>query len=299
MWVLIRVHFKSLFAGISDLSAIWDLITSGITYIMSIYGFVAFISNLTGFNQAEICLKEYWYLLVVVGSIASLIHKHEKTSCKRKLNNADLQVEVKVSDLFSEEASSYVIPTNTFFRTVMEGEYISPQSVQGAFQLKYFKNNSKVLDTLIAESLKQQGLVGIDDSDIHGAVRRFPVGTVAKIDYNGKHYYFVAVNDVNKNGRPVNQGYNNVKEAIDGLITTINKIGHCDHLAMPLIGTGRAAILEATIEKVIVETIDKFLGSHDKIVNKLTICIRPKAYLEDKVDLKRIKTYIDYKCEFG
>lgn len=41
--------------------------------------------------------------------------------------------------------------------------------------------------------------------------------------------------------------YKNVEEALSGLLDTINKIGHCDDLAMPLIGTGRAAIREATI----------------------------------------------------
>ncbi len=67
---------------------------------------------------------------------------------------------------------------------------------------------------------------------------------------------------------------------------------------MPLIGTGRAAIREATLEKVIEEIINRFVSSQDKIVRKLTICIRPKDYLEDKLDLKRVGKYIDYKCEF-
>ena len=67
---------------------------------------------------------------------------------------------------------------------------------------------------------------------------------------------------------------------------------------MPLIGTGRAAIREATIENVIEDTINMFVSSQDKIVRKLTVCIRPKDYLDDRIDLKRVGKYIDYKCEF-
>ena len=44
--------------------------------------------------------------------------------------------------------------------------------------------------------------------------------------------------------------------------------------------------------------IDRFVNSHDKIVQKLIISIRPKDYLDDKVDLKRVKKYMEYKCEF-
>lgn len=116
--------------------------------------------------------------------------------------------------------------------------------------------------------------------------------------HRDKHYYFVAINDVNRNGKPENQGYTNVDIALSGLIQTINKIGHCDDLAMPLIGTGRAAIREATIEKVVENTADRFLMSTDKICRKLIICVRPKDYLEGKADLGKIQKYIDYKCEF-
>lgn len=104
--------------------------------------------------------------------------------------------------------------------------------------------------------------------------------------------------DFNCYGKPIDQEYTNVKRAMSGLLKAINKMGHCDELAMPLIGTGRAAIREATVEKVFEYTINQFLETDDKIAQKLTICIRPKDYLESRADLKKIEKYIDYKCEF-
>lgn len=298
IWDRIKVLLKSLFGEKNSLTAIWKLLSTTIGYISSVFAFVVLLKDLTGFNKAEIWVKDRWWILIIIGIIASLIHNHEKVSCKGILEGDDFQIVVKVNDLFSIRASSYVIPTNTFFRTVMKDEYISPQSVQGRFQNKYFKKNIKKLDRLIAKNLEQRKIHGEVASDIHGKVKKYPIGTVAKVNHKRKHYFFVAINDVNENGKPVNQCFDNVEKALNDLLKTINKLGHCDDLAMPLIGTGRAAIKEATIKKVIENIVDKFLTSPDKIARKLTICIRPKDYLEGKVDLKKIEKYIDYKCEF-
>lgn len=298
VWDRIKVLLKSFGTEKNSLDAVWKLLYTAIGYISSIFAFAVLLKDLAGFDKAEILCKNYWLGLVLIGIVASFIHNHEKISCKGTMEDADLQIEVKVRDLFSIKASSYVIPVNTFFRTVMEGDYISPESVQGAFQHRYFKNNIGELDNLIAESLMQQGIEGEDSSDIHGQTKKYPIGTVAKVNYRGKHYYFLAINDVNKFGKPENQDYTNVDTALNGLLEFINKFGHCDNLAMPLIGTGKAAIREATLENVIEDMIDRFVNSHDKIVQKLIISIRPKDYLDDKVDLKKIKKYMEYKCEF-
>lgn len=294
----VKVLIKCLTSEKNSLAAMWKLLYTAIGYISSIFTFSILLKDLAGFNKAETFCKNHWIILILIGIIASFIKNHEKVSYKGFVKNDDLQIEVKVSDLFSIKASSYVIPTNTYFRTVMEGDYISPDSVQGAFQIKYFKRNRSALDKLIANNLEQQGIEGKDSSDIHGTVKKYPIGTVAKVDVTGKHFYFVAVNDVNKYGKPINQQYNNVTTALKGLLEAILLFGHCDDIAMPLIGTGKAAIREATLETVIENTVNSFVNSQDKITRKLTICIRPKDYLEEKLDLKQVGKYIDYKCEF-
>lgn len=294
----IKVFLKCLIGEKNTFKALRKLIATAIGYISSIYTFSVLLKDLLEVDKLELICKKYWWILIVTGVIASLIHNHEKISCRGILKNNDFQIEVKVNDLFALKGSSFVIPTNTYFRTIMEGEYISPRSVQGAFQLKYFRRNIEKLDQLIAASLKQQGKIGEKCSDIHGTVYKHPIGTVAKVDHKGKHYYFIAINDVNEYGKPINQEYENINKALKGLLETINNSGHYDDLTMPLIGTGRAAINEATIEKVIEKIIDTFLASNRKIARKLTICIRPKDYLEGRLDLNIINDYIDYKCKF-
>ncbi len=295
-WVVVRL--RSMSEGKSTPSAIIRLVTSAIGYISSIFAFSVLLKDLAGFDGAEELCKQHWRCLIIVGLLASLVHNRAQISCKGAMAGDDFQVEVRVSDLFDVGASSFVIPTNTYFHTKMDGEYISPQSVQGAFQIRYFGGKTDELDKLIDDNLSQQGVAGADGRGTRESPKRYPVGTVAKVDHSGKHYYFVAVNDVNRYGKPKNQEYANVETALRGLIKAVNTIGHCDDLVMPLIGTGRAAIREATLERVVRETIDMFLRSNDKTCSKLIICIRPKDYLEGRVDMVRIQTLIDYKCLF-
>ena len=212
----------------------------------------------------------------------------------------DMQIAISVRDIFwNRTANSYIVPTNTYFRTKMDNEYISPNSVQGRFQLKYFKRNIHSLDKLIKASLSIQGIKGESTSDCFGSITKYPIGTVAKIDHKGKHFYFVAINDVNEFGKPIGQSIENVNIALAAVTDAINRMGHYDTLCIPLLGSGKAAIQEATKENVFQRTVDYFIQSNDKLASKLIISVNPKDYLDGKIDLTRMEKYLDYKCEFG
>ena len=181
----------------------------------------------------------------------------------------------------------------------MDNEYVSPRSVQGRFQLKYFKGKIHDLDKLISESLNSQEIKGVPASDVFGSITKYPIGTVAKIDHKGKHFYFVAINDVNKYGKPIGQSIENVSIALTAVADAIKKMGHYDDLCIPLLGSGRAAIQEATKENVFQQIVDFFIQSDEKLASKLIISLNPKDYLDEKIDLDRMKKYLDYRCEFG
>lgn len=290
--------WKSLTGEKNTVGAIWKIVYTAIGCISSVFAFAVLLNDLVGFDKIELFFQKKWYLLVFAGLLVSFVINHEKISCDGSKDDDDLIISVKVKSLFNVSATSYVIPTNSYFRTQTDDEYVSPNSVQGAFQNKFFKDNLQELDRLIAENLTQQGLVGTDSQDRFGSVKKYPLGTVAKVNHKNKHYYFVAINDVNEYGKPVNQCYNNVSTAFNGLLDAIKRFGHCDDLAMPLIGTGKAAIRDATIDKVVRETIDHFIESDDKIARKLIVCISPKDYVDGKVNMKKIANYLEYRCEF-
>lgn len=292
---------KSMFSEKNTAKAIWKLIYTTVGYISSIFGFSQLLNKLIGFSLLEDLSKQYWVALILIGILLSLIHNHEKIHYKWKRNSDGQLIELTVDDLFCVPAMSYVIPTNSYFHTKMEGDYISSKSVQGAFQEKYFKTDekNKELNIMITGNLKNRNVLSEISEDSQGNKQRCPIGTVAKIDHSNKHYYFVAINDINEHGKPINQSYSNIDKALERLVSAIEEFGHHDDLATPLIGTGRAAISGASIEKVAEDIVDKFLDPQKSVSRKLTICINPKDYIDGKVDLKKIKKYIDYKCEFS
>ncbi len=295
----IKLLWKSLTGEMNTLKAVWKLTYTAIGYVSSFFSFAVLLKDLAGLDKLEVWTKDHWQMIVIIGLLISCIHNRKKINCCKKVSNHDMQIAISVKDIFSNRvANSFVIPTNTFFRTNMDNEYISPRSVQGRFQLKYFKKNIKDLDTLISLSLKEQGIIGENANDCFGSTKKYPIGTVAKIDHKMKHFYFVAINDVNNYGKPIGQTIENVTVSLDAIADAIQRIGHCDTLCIPLIGSGKAAIQEATREVVFQKTVDCFIKSKEKVVNKLIISINPNDYLDGNIDLNQIEKYLDYKCEF-
>lgn len=292
----IRVLIKSITEEIDTPKAIWKLVYTAIGYVSSFFSLAVLFKDLMEFDKLELWIKENWGIVAITGIFISCLHNRKKVDyCKRVLNS-DLQIAISVKDIFQNRiANSYVIPTNTFFRTKMDKEYVSPNSVQGRFQLKYFKGNIPNLDNLIHENLNSQGITGVLASDCFGSTTKYPVGTVAKIDNRGKHFYFVAITDVDEFGKPINQSIENITIALAAVTRAIK---HFDVLCIPLLGSGRAAIQEATKEDVFERTVNHFTQPNNQCISKLIISINPKDYLDGKFDLDRMKKYLDYRCEF-
>lgn len=296
----IRVLLKSVTGEVDTPKAIWKLVYTAIGYVSSFFALSVLLKDLTGFDKLEFWIKGNWKIVVIVGIFISCFHNRKKINCCKKVSNRDMQVAISVRDIFQNRtANSYIIPTNTFFRTKMDNEYISPNSVQGRFQLKYFNGKLHDLDGLISKSLNSQEIKGLLTSDCFGPVIKYPIGTVAKIDRKGKHFYFVAINDVNEYGKPIGQSIEHVSIALTAVADAIKRMGHYDNLCIPLLGSGRAAIQGATKEDVFQQTVDFFIQSDEKLASKLIISVSPKDYLDERIDLNRMEKYLDYRCEFG
>lgn len=295
----IRLLWKSLTGEMNTLNAVWKLTYTVIGYVSSFFSFAVLLKDLAGWNKLEVWTKDHWQMVIIVGLLISCIHNRKKINCCKLVCNRDMQIAISVKDIFlNRVANSFIIPTNTFFRTNMDKEYISSQSVQGRFQLKYFKKNIKALDEQIRKSLEAQGIIGENADDCFGSTKKYLIGTVAKVDCKRKHFYFVAINNVNYYGKPIGQTIENVTTSLDAIVDAIQRIGHCDTLCIPLIGSGKAAIQEATKEIVFKKTVDSFIKSKEKVVSKLIISVNPKDYLSGVADLDRMEKYLDYKCEF-
>ena len=129
---------------------------------------------------------------------------------------------------------------------------------------------------------------------------RYKIGTVAKVTKQGQHYYFLAVADVNKSGKTENVTMENMIKALVGLWEYLTKEGHTEPITIPVIGSGRAGLIDGTFEDVVHETIFSFVTkSQDEFISKkMTICIYPPTLSDANVTWKRLCDYLDWQCHF-
>lgn len=213
------------------------------------------------------------------------------------IKGTDVKVALHVCDVLKNN-TAIVIPTNTTFDTIIEDEFISTNSVQGQFQKKYFDNNLGSLDELI-----NKGLEGLEYEVLNrtsSKCKRYPLGTVSKITVSGKHFYFVAIADINQYGKTENTKFENVQLALEGIWNQLGNKGHIENIAIPLLGTGKAGIRDATRERVIKEIIFSFVAfsKEHKVTEKLIICIHPLDLEHKDLHLEELNEYLQYMCMY-
>ena len=132
-------------------------------------------------------------------------------------------------------------------------------------------------------------------------LKRYDIGTVAKITQKGQHYYFLAVADVNPTGKTENVTMQNMTKALVGLWDYLSKQGHTEPITIPVIGTGRGGLCDGTLEDVVHESIFSFITKHQEefVSKKMTVCIYPQSLSEANVTWKDLCDYLQWQCKFS
>lgn len=92
----IKVILKSLVTEKNSLMSIWKIIYTAIGYISSVFTFAVLIKDMMSIDAFELLCKKFWWALILIGFLASLVHNHEKTVYKRTMRDNDLQIEVSL-----------------------------------------------------------------------------------------------------------------------------------------------------------------------------------------------------------
>ncbi|MBS5590111.1 MAG: hypothetical protein KHX24_04180 [Clostridiales bacterium] len=214
------------------------------------------------------------------------------------LENADTKITLLVGDIFRQKGA-FIIPTNTTFDTLMDDEFISIRSVQGQYQEKYFAHTISTLNREIAQSLNGVPFASIDDGR-ETNIKRYEIGTTCKVSTGLQHAYFLAVADINKYGKPENVTFDNITIALVSLWQKLNEIGHLESVLIPIIGTGRAGIKNASRDKIVREIIFSFVvaAREMKVTEDLIICIHPSDFAEKNLHWDDLCDYLRYTCKY-
>lgn len=196
------------------------------------------------------------------------------------LPQRDVQVEVRIDDLFGFEGAT-MISTNTAFESDVAGGKIAPTSLQGQFTAKYFTGNQNEL----IEQLRAQ-LDEINDEP------PYPMGTTVEINTHGKTFYFTAMAQLNEQGN-AHSSIADVSAALAGLWTFIRNEGELQEIGVPVIGTGRGR-LRMSRKKMIGRIAESFVkaSEYGKVSDKLVIFVHPEDARKFQVNLHDVKDYL-------
>ncbi len=235
--------------------------------------------------------SSYAFFIVLGAAIVVAVASRRPVSkVSYRVPKKDFGYEVLIGDLLESTCPNIVISTNTTFDTDISSGLISPESLQGKFTNKYFNGNTDALDKQLAVSLK--GLPFEEHSRGKGKKRRYPIGTVARVDAHGKTFYLLAMSELNEEGTAKSTP-RMIDDALDGLWAYISERGELGDIATAIIGTGRGRV--ALPRKKVVERIAQTFAdaSHDKVFsNKLAIVVHPSDAERFSVNLFEIRDYL-------
>lgn len=240
--------------------------------------------------------KNYWWLFFVVVIMAVGLEWDRLEYSVVVEESPDIKITLKVCDVLSN-TGAVIIPTNTTFDTTMEDDFISPASVQGQYQLRYYKDNLGGLNSVISDSLRDIKYVELSDGR-KNKTYRYPIGTVARISDGKKRAYFLAEADINANGKPVNPDASDISTALVSLWERLSEIGNQEPYSVPLLGTGKAGVKNLSRNEIIRETVLSFLATTAsyKITEHLIICVHPSDF--EKINWDEVCGYISYHCKY-
>ena len=248
-----------------------------ITAVMSSFGALWLIAEISGFFLEETTfpatLRGYWWLFGFVGVVMACAKCRPQLSVAHKLNGRDVTVEISIGNVFSFPGA-LVVGSNTTFDTRISRELIAEDSVQGIFTRRYYADEAQLDNELLA------GLGNTDSEQLQaprkGKSKKYPVGTVVRLDRKDRRAYFLAIADINEHG--VAEGsFDKLRVSLAELWVYVGSRGLIEPVVMPVLGTGFSRLTQ-TREEVVREIVRSFVAACSERVftDRLTIVLSPR-----------------------
>ena len=237
-----------------------------------------------------------WWLFLLIGMAIGVYRAWPKLSVSKRISGTDVDVEVRVANIFSLDGA-VIIGSNTTFDTALEDKTISPKSLQGQFTEKYCPSIPELdqqLNTALQNVPPSNTQRKADKP--YGKVKEYKLGTVAPIEIGGKCAYFAAIASLNKH-RVASVDRDDFLDALPQMWAAIRSRGGFEPLCCPVLGSGFSR-LNSTREELIREIIKSFVAAtaeESKFCEKFTVAISPKDFREGHVDLQRIVRFLEHE----
>ena len=239
-----------------------------------------------------------WWFLAGCGLLSLYLGRPRPVLCK--ISGTDITIEIRVGDLFTPEGAA-VVAAPTSFDTSMEDGTIDRQSAQGQYTTR-FCDSIHNLDHQIQAALDGLDYEECSESEKpYGNQQLYPVGTVAPVIFQNKRAYFVAVATLNRH-RVAHATRNDLLDALPKLWDTLLTRGGMEPINVPVLGSGFSRLdANATREELVREIIKSVIAAthSGKFCETLRIMISREDFLEGKIDLDSLYSFLRHECKYG
>lgn len=240
-------------------------------------------------------IQAYWWVFGGAGIVIALRVCRPVLSVTCKLKDRDVAIEIAIGDLFSFPGA-VVVGSNSTFDTRISREMISEQSIQGQFTRRYYG------DEVVLDRELDGGLNGQDAEELKGRrigkSKRYPIGTVVRLNPKDRRAYFVAIAHINEHG--VASGtFEDLKQSVAKLWTFLGERGLKEPVVMPVLGSGFSRLAQPR-QIIVQEVIKSFVAacSEKTFCEKLTIVLAEADVLAHQVDLEVLGDFVSHTCMY-
>ena len=259
--------------------------------LLAACGALFLIVKILAFFSQEIgnSLKGHWLLFIIVAVLWALWCNRPVLEVACRLRNRDVTIRIAVTDLFSC-GGALIIGTNTTFDTEISDALISASSVQGQFTNRYY-SDIRHLDHDLDVELRNVPHKSASSTKI-GKHREYDIGTVVRLNPQGRHVYMVAIARINNYGRAGAQ-FEDLQVSLATLWDFIAERGSMEPVAMPVLGSafGRLIQTRADIIREIIKSFAAACASR-QFCDRLTIAIPPRDFYQWTINLDELGDYL-------
>lgn len=230
-----------------------------------------------------------WALLVPASALAYALWKSWPYPITQHYSTPDTTIRLVTGDLF-DQTTSLVIGMSDCF-DVETPHVIATASVQGQFLDRVYSHDIAALRSDLANALvgKLPEETGVTKP---GNTNRYPLGTVATISHQRKHYFCVAYTRMNENNN-VSSSIGILWQALEQLWDEVRVRSNGEPVACPVIGLGQSGMstvlpIQDAIRFLILSFM--FASRRQRVCEELIIVVRRQD--EKRIDMLEVQEFL-------
>ncbi|WP_369688377.1 macro domain-containing protein [Actinomadura macra] len=205
----------------------------------------------------------------------------------------NVKIAILVGDLFEQPTHLVVGFTDTFDTDMSDHIVISPSSVQGQFQKRYYFQRTAQLDADICRELRGSNFENREttDSKPRGKLERYPIGTVVTLGDTAKRFFCLAYGRMS-NILVVESNVTYIWKSLDSLWESVRAHTQLQPISVPVIGSDLARITSLDFESLLKMIILSFVAQSrtSLVCRELRVIVHPKDI--DRLNMLEVSAFL-------